>query len=198
MLGHTKRHSHTSTAFATWACGLMSIWHGIDTWGRWWHMHGADCGDFSTMSGLSGAYKPPPAPSFCGWWEVPFFQHFLWGAMLGVGCVFERGHCTVGWSIGCCKPVGLWVGADNVTRGVQGIDGPFLSLPVHYAEPHIVLVALASLGTTDRLPSPRARALCHTPRVGESMVHTSRPGTYTHHPNTMEEKTCLWGRGQRA
>ena len=115
----------------------------------------------------------------------------LWGAVLGVGFVFERAHCTVGWSIGSGWPIGLWVGADDIRRGVQGTGGPFFSPSIHYAEPHMVFMAPTSLRTPDSLPSPGARALCHPTRVGESMVHTSCPGSYTHYPNTTEEKTSL-------
>ena len=115
----------------------------------------------------------------------------LWGAMLGVGFVFEWVHCTVGWSIGSCWPIGLYIGAEYVRRGVQGTGGPFLSPSIHYAGPHTVFMAPASLRTLESLPSLGARALCHPTRVGESKVHTSRLGSYTHYPNTTEEKTSL-------
>ena len=151
-------------------------------------MPGADYGSFSAVSEPSGVCTPLV---FADGERRHSSCIILWGAVLGVGFVFERAHCTVGWSIGFGWPIGLWVGADDIRRGVQGTGGPFFSPSIHYAEPHTVFMAPTSLRTPDSLPSPGARALCHPTRVGESMVHTSCPGSYTHYPNTTEEKTSL-------
>ena len=142
----------------------------------------ADYGSFNAVSGPNGACTPQVFADGEGCHSSSII---LWGAVLGVGFVYERAHCTIGWNIGSGWPIGLWVGADYVRRGVQGTGGPFLSPSIHYAEPHTVLVAPGLLSTPDGLPSPGARALCHPMRVGESMVHTSRPRPYTHYPNTM-------------
>lgn len=148
-------------------------------------MHGADYGSFSAM--LNRAGRAPTSVL-----ETVRGKHssstILWGALLGVGLVFECLHCTIAWSIGNCRSVGLWFRADDIRQGVQGIGRPFLGLPIHHAEPHTVLVRLALVGTTDGLISPCARALCHALRIGEDMIHMSNLGTFTHHPNTMEKR----------
>ena len=151
-------------------------------------MPGADCGIFSAVLRPGGACTPLV---FADGERRHSSSIILWGAVLGVRFAFKRVHCTVGWSIGSNWPIGLWVGADYIRRGVQGTRRPFLSPSIHYAKPHTVFMAPASLRTPDSLPSPGARALCHPMRFGESMVHMSRPGSYTHYPYTMEEKTSL-------
>ena len=80
---------------------------------------GADCGSSALCQDRVG--RAPPLV-FGDGERRHSSSIILWGAMLGVGFVFERVHCTVGWSIGFGCPIRLWVGADYVGRGVQGTE----------------------------------------------------------------------------